>query len=102
MAEYAFTGEADADLDGIVGYTRREWDDGQTRGYLAQLSQSLDQIADDSAGHKIVTTLARPVHVLRCQHHYIYCLPRDQKPALIIAILHERTDLIARIAERLG
>ena len=102
MTGYAFIGEADADLDGIVGYTRREWGDGQARRYLAQLRQSLDQIADDSAGHKIVTTLSRPVRVLRCQHYCIYCLPRDQKPALIIAILHERMDLNARIAERLG
>ena len=102
MAGYAFTGEADADLDGIVEYTRRQWGDGQARRYLAQLRQSLDQIADDSGRHKIVTNLSRPVRVLRCQQHYIYCLPRSQKPVLIIAILHERMDLTARIAERLG
>ena len=37
----------------------------------------------------------------RCQHHYLVCLPRPDAPALIVAILHERMDLMARLAGRL-
>ncbi len=42
------------------------------------------------------------LRMMRCEHHYIFCLPRPETPALIVAILHERMDLIARIAGRLG
>ena len=101
MANYAFTQEADYDLDGIVDYTRRQWGDTQARRYLAQLRLCLEQIADDNGRYKTETAFSLPVRVLRCQHHYIYCLPRAGQPDLILAILHERMDLMARIAVRL-
>ena len=36
-----------------------------------------------------------------CEHHYLFCLPREKAPALIVAIFHERMDLMARVVERL-
>lgn len=102
MARYVFTAEADADLDGIVDYTRRQWGDDQARRYLAQLRICLDRIADKDGRFRLETAFKLPLRVLRCQHHYIYCLPRDGMPALILAILHERMDLVARIADRFG
>lgn len=101
MAKYALTLEADADLDGIVDYTRRQWGDDQARRYLAQLRLCIEQIVAERGRYKIETAFSLPVRVLRCQHHYIYSLPRAEEPDLILAILHERMDLVARIAERL-
>jgi toxin ParE1/3/4 len=101
MASYAFTREADADLDGIVDYTRHQWGDKQASRYLAQLRLCLEQIADETTRYRIETAFSQPVRVLRCQHHHIYFMPRVGEPALIIAILHERMDLMTRIAERL-
>ena len=40
--------------------------------------------------------------MLHFEYHYIFCLPRDDAPALIVAILHERMDLMARLADRLA
>ncbi|WP_425509902.1 hypothetical protein [Xanthomonas melonis] len=34
-------------------------------------------------------------------HHYVFCLPREQAPSRIVAILHERTDIMVRLAGRL-
>lgn len=102
MAGYVFTAEADDDLDGIVDYTRRQWGDAQARRYLAKLRLCLDRITVDRGRYLVETTFSHPVRVLRCQHHYIFCLPRDRKPALILAILHERMNLIARMVERIG
>ncbi len=101
MAGYVFAAEADEDLDGIVDYTRRQWGDAQARRYLAQLRLCLDQITDEHGRFRIETSFSHPVRVLRCQHHYIYCVPREGLRSLIVAILHEKMDLIARIAERL-
>jgi len=37
----------------------------------------------------------------RCEHHFIFCLPRNDAPALIVAIFHKRMDLMVRLADRL-
>ncbi len=37
-----------------------------------------------------------------CEHHYVFCLPRDKVPALIVAVLDERIDLMVRLADRLN
>jgi toxin ParE1/3/4 len=37
----------------------------------------------------------------RCEHHYIFCLPQHDAPALVVAILHERMDIMARLKHRL-
>jgi toxin ParE1/3/4 len=102
MTDYVFTAEADEDLDGIVNYSRRQWGDTQARRYLGQLRLCLDQIADKRGRYRVETAFSRPLRVLRCQRHYIYCVPRDGLPALIVAILHEKMDLMARIAGRMG
>lgn len=36
-----------------------------------------------------------------CEHHYVFGLPRERAPTLIVAILPERMDLMARLADRL-
>jgi toxin ParE1/3/4 len=101
MAGYVFTAEADDDLDGIVNYTRRQWGDDQARRYTSQIRLCLDQIADRRGPYRVETAFSHPVRLSRCQHHYIYCIPRDGFLALIIAILDEHMDLMARLAERL-
>jgi len=102
MPGYIFTREAAQDLDGIVDYTRRLWGDAQARRYMAQMRECLGKIAGKSGRFRMDATFSHPVRVMRCQHHYIYCLPREDEPALILAILHEKMDLVARMAERLG
>jgi len=39
--------------------------------------------------------------VRRAGQHFLFCLPRKDQPALILAMLHERMDIIARLQERL-
>ena len=41
------------------------------------------------------------VRIARCRHHLIFALPMDAGPTLILAILHERMDLMARLTHRL-
>ncbi|EHE5102672.1 type II toxin-antitoxin system RelE/ParE family toxin, partial [Salmonella enterica] len=37
-----------------------------------------------------------------CEHHYVFCLPRGSAPSLVVAIFHERMDLMTRLATRLS
>lgn len=42
------------------------------------------------------------LRVKQAESHYIFCLARTGRPALILAILHERMNLMARLKRRLG
>jgi toxin ParE1/3/4 len=93
-------GAAD-DLREIIGYTRDTWGAVQARAYSEKLRTDLERLA---RGHGIYKTLGEihpTLRVTRCEHHYIFGLWRENAPLIVIAILHERMDLIARITDRL-
>jgi plasmid stabilization system protein ParE len=48
-----------------------------------------------------MSALYPQLRMMHCEHHYIFCLPRKTAPAMVIAVLHERMDLMVRLAERL-
>lgn len=97
---YVLTAAAEADLRSIIRYTRQQWGDAQTRRYIADLTLGIERIAGGDG--KDMSDLYPGLRMSRCRHHYLFCLPRADAPALIVAILHERMDLIARLAGRLG
>lgn len=49
-----------------------------------------------------MSALYPALRVAHCEHHYAFCLPREKACALIVAIFHERMDLMARLADRLN
>jgi hypothetical protein len=51
---------------------------------------------------KDMSAIYPALRMARCQHHYVFCLPQEDAPALIVAILHERMDLMKRLADRLN
>lgn len=99
---YVLTADAEADLREIVRYTRRQWGEAQTRSYCATLTRSIEQLASGKGLSKDMTELYPGLRMVRCEHHYIFCLPRAEAPALVIAILHERMDLMTRLKVRLA
>ena len=67
-------------------------------------SPSLKGIARVAAGQgvfKDISALYPALRMARCDNHYVFCLPREDAPALIVAIFHERMDLMVRLADRL-
>ena len=99
---YRLTAAAEADLRGVVRYTRGQWGDAQVRLYMGKLERGIDQLAAGQGAVKDMGSLYPGLRMARCEHHYIFCLPRDPAPPLIIAIFHERMNLMARLAGRLA
>lgn len=97
---YVLTAEAEADLRDIIRYTRDQWGDVQTRRYMAKLTHGIERIASGEGPSKDVGDLYPGLRMVRCEHHYIFFLPRDNAPALVVAIFHERMDLVASLADR--
>ena len=98
---YVLTNAAEADLRAVIRYTRRRWGDAQAHRYVAQLRTCAEALAAGDGAHRSMADLHPGLRMVRCEHHYIFCLPRPDAPALIVAILHERMDLLTRIKGRL-
>ncbi|WLE00769.1 type II toxin-antitoxin system RelE/ParE family toxin (plasmid) [Agrobacterium leguminum] len=99
---YVLADAAEADLRGIIRYTRTQWSDAQVRRYITKLEQGFTRIASGLPPFKDMGALYPALRMARCEHHYVFCLPRDSEPALIVGIFHERMDLMTRLSDRLG
>lgn len=98
---YVLTAAAEADVHEIIRYTRKQWGDAQVRSYLAKLERRIERLVAGQDAFKDMAALYPALRMARCEHHYIFCLPRDGAPSLVVAIFHERMDLMVRLAERL-
>lgn len=101
-APYVLTAAAEDDLRAIVRYTRGQWGEAQTRAYMAKLTRGIERIAAGQGSPKDMSALYPALRMTRCEHHYIFCLPRADGEPLIVAVFHERMELMARLAERLA
>lgn len=101
MTGYILTSSAEADLREIIRYTRKQWGDAQVRRYIATLEQGIASLAAGRGAFRDMSALFPSLRMARYQHHYAFCLPREETPALIVAIFHERMDLMSRLAHRL-
>lgn len=98
---YVLTLAAETDVRGIIRHTRQEWGDAQVRRYITKLEQGMARIAAGQGLFKDMNAVYPSLRMAHCEHHYVFCLPRERAPALIVAVLHERMDLLARLADRL-
>ncbi len=101
MLLYKLTPSAEVDLKEIAMYTKKEWGAEQARIYGESLENGLSDIAYGYTAPRIISERYKEVFFTRCEHHYIFYLrPKGEVP-LIIAVLHERMDFLARLKERL-
>ena len=101
MAGYVLTEAAESDLRAIVRYTRKKWGNAQVRQYIAKLEKGMASLAGGQGVFKDMSDLFPDLRMGWYEHHYIFCLPREDAPALIVAIFHERMDLMTRLDDRL-
>ncbi len=99
---YGLAQSAVADLREITRYTRKQWGNDQTRRYIAKLEQCTETLAKGDCIYKDLSLLHPGLRMVLCEQHYIFCVPRPAAPALVIAILHERMDLMTRLNSRLA
>lgn len=99
---YVLTSAAEDDLRAIIRYTRRQWGAAQARTYVAKLDRGITLMATGGRQALDVGSLHPGLRTGRVEHHHIFWLPREAQPTLVVALLHERMDLMTRLAGRLG
>jgi toxin ParE1/3/4 len=98
---YVLTSGAEEDLRGIIGYTVDQWGAEQCRTYVAALEEKATALALGQGVFKDMSSLLPGLRVGTSGKHYIFCMPRDDEPAIILAILHERMDILTHLTSRL-
>ncbi len=98
---YVLTRGAEDDLRSIVRYTVRQWGQRQCRAYIAELEARASSLACGQGVFKDMSALLPGLRVAACGRHLIFLMPRPDAPALVLAILHERMDILARLSSRL-
>lgn len=97
--EYALV--AQTDLEEIVRYTARQWGVAQAKLYAGQLDEAVSDLANGQGTFKSWDELLHGLRVKAVGSHFVFCVIRPGKPALVLAILHQRMDLMARLRKRL-
>ena len=96
MGHYKLTPPAKNDLREIIIYTVETWGKRQADKYIDILSNCFESLNDkDLLCQKIFGN----VYVVHCEKHYVFFL--KENPAKVIAILHNKMDLMERLKKRL-
>lgn len=98
---HVFAKAAAADLREISRYTIDQWGEAQARRYIEQLEDAASAVATGRGAFKDLSPLLPGLRSRLAGSHHIFCLVRPGRPALVLAILHERMDLMARLQDRL-
>lgn len=98
---YVLTRGAAADLREITRYTAKTWGESQCRAYIEQIDQAAHAVATGQGVFKDLSSIHPGLRMRMAGRHCLFCLPQADGPALILAILHERMDIIARLKNRL-
>jgi len=100
-ANYTLLAGAEEDLRDIIRYTRKHWGTAQTRSYVAKMQRGIEAMAAGQGLVRDMSALYPGLRMVKCEHHYIFCLPQNDAPALVVAIFHEKMNLMTRLADRL-
>lgn len=101
MPRYELTSFARQDLIEIAEYTAKTWGKAQALRYADALDACFVSIAKREKPARSVSPRYPEVFVCRCEHHYIFYLHPEHKPPRILAVLHEKMDMLQRLSRRL-
>ena len=98
---YVLTKSAEADIREITRYKLSQWGADQCRTYIAAIEEKAEALASAQGVFKDMGEVMPNLRVALSGKHYIFCLPQPNAPAIILAILHERMDVVKRLKHRL-
>ena len=101
MAAYELTLDAEEDLLGIAIYTIETWGLAQADRYEAALVRHFEGLGRGDVRTSTPISPRPELRASRCLHHHVFSLHDEEKAPLILAILHEKMDILTRLAERL-
>lgn len=102
MGRYKLTPDAENDLEDIAHYTISEWGYDQAEKYAQLLSECFKKISSKQIIGRTFSSKLKSVQFTHCEHHYIFYQMQENKPVMILAVFHEKMDLMRRLRKRLS
>jgi plasmid stabilization system protein ParE len=99
--KFVYSLEAQAELREIVRHTARQWGAARARSYARQIDEAAGDLATGQGFFKDWGQLLPGLRVKAVGSHFVFCVIRPGRPALVLAILHQRVDLMTRLKDRL-
>jgi len=102
MPDYELTDFAEDDLKGIARYTVDTWGLKQAKQYEAKLVKRFRHLSQGRITPRQFLSTRPDLLFTHCEHHYIFYSIREAQCPLILAVFHERMNLMQRLKERLS
>lgn len=102
MYDYELTTFAEDDLKSIARYTLDTWGIEQAKRYERLLVTRFRQIAQGRIRPRAFLSHRQDLLFTHCEHHCIFYSIREAQCPLILAVFHERMDLMQRLKNRLS
>jgi plasmid stabilization system protein ParE len=100
-APFVYSTEALQEYKDIIRYTKRQWGNEQAVRYAEQIEAAALGLATGRCFYKELNEVMLGLRVAPAGSHYVFCLPRQDQPAVVLAILHSRMDLMTRLKARI-
>lgn len=101
MPDFEISYLADGDIAGIIRYTIEKWGADQAIRNVGFFDAHFEVIGKGDARTKAIFAHRTDLRVSRCQKHVVFHQERAGNCPLILAVFHERMELMARLEERL-
>lgn len=101
MRRYDLTLAAENDLRGILTYTLKEWGPDQLKRYQLGLTAKLEAIASNEVVERRFSENLPTVLIAKYEYHFIFYTVENRDRPPVLAILHEKQDIVVRLADRL-
>jgi len=98
---YQLSKDADLDWQDILHYTYESFGERQVKIYTSALLKCLDNLSNETGLFKKLNIETHEVLSMQCKKHILFGLKQEGKPLLIIAIFHEKMDLMNRLRKRI-
>jgi toxin ParE1/3/4 len=101
MPTYQLTTLAREDLRAVALYTLSQWGIDQARQYQTSLENCFRAIGESEIRGRAFIKRRPDLLFTRCEHHFVFFVRRENQCPLILAVFHEKMDLMRRIEARL-
>tara|TARA_R110001592_G_scaffold362808_2_gene678329 strand:+ start:586 stop:900 length:315 start_codon:yes stop_codon:yes gene_type:complete len=101
MLSYELTKEAEQDLREIARYTLKNWGKDVFKQYRSGLEATFKAIAKGEAQSHSLSNELPDIVVTKYRYHFVFYLDKNRIKPVIIGVIHEKRDIVSRLAERL-
>ncbi len=99
MTAYVLSLAAETDVVEIWQYTESKWSEAQAQAYHADLERRFARLSDGP--FRTLDEIALGLRVSRAGRHLIYWMKEPAESTFVVAVLHEKMDVLTRLSNRL-